>query len=414
MAQRGRHSAYGAHYSQTARYAQGARNVQRARHAAHAGSAQRYSYPTRSQTPGEVALEVSRYSRGNYGNHAKARRGHHAKRRHSTAKRVVIGILIAFAVVLAAAGAYAFWFMSAFDNATRPSDELSEQLDDVLVNVSLDEPFYMLLLGSDSREGSGTSKRADQSGDQERSDVIMLVRVDAPNKKLTFVSVPRDTPYTLDDGRVVKINETYNIGGAALCAKAVSEVTGAPISHFAEVHLSGLEAIVDYLGGVEVYVDRRLRVKDALTGDAIIIEPGKQVLNGKEAQAFARNRHAYKDSSEGQESVRQSHVRTLLEAIVHKIVSQPVIELQNTILNLAQYVTTDLQAADFVKLGLAFAGGDMTIYSCTGPSDGDFFEEYDGVWLCYANPEGWAELMRQVDAGLDPQEIDYASTQQRP
>ena len=401
MARRGRHSAYGAQHYGTQHYSS-------------AASRGGYGYPSRSRTPGELALETSRYSRNNYGSHAKVKRGRHVKRRHVGLKRFAIGLAITLAVAVAAAGAYAFWFMSAFDQATRPSDELSAQLNDVFVNTSLNEPFYILLLGSDSREGSGTSKRADQSGDQERSDVIMLVRVDAPNKTLTMVSVPRDTPYTLDDGRVVKINETYNIGGAALCAKAVSDVTGAPISHFAEIHLSGLEAVVDYLGGVEVYVDRKLTVKDALTGERVTIQPGKQTLNGQEAQVFARNRHAYKDSSEGQESVRQSHVRTLVEAIVKKILSQPIYELQSTVLNLAQYVTTDLRASDLVTLGMSFAGGDMTVYSCTGPSDGDFFDQYDGIWLCYANPEGWAELMRQVDAGIEPGEIDYASTQQVP
>ena len=168
------------------------------------------------------------------------------------------------------------------------------------------------------------------------------------------------------------------------------------------------------MGGVDVYVDRKLTVKDALTGEKATLEPGQQTLNGQEAQVFVRNRHAYSDSSEGQENVRQSHVRTLLEAIVKKILSKPIFELQDTILNLAQYVTTDLRASDLVSLGMHFASGKITIYSCTGPSDGDFFEQYNGVWYCYSNPEGWAELMRQVDAGTEPGKIDFSATQQAP
>ena len=52
----------------------------------------------------------------------------------------------------------------------------------------------------------------------------------------------------------------------------------------------------------------------------------------------------------------------------------------------------------------------MTLYSCTGPSNGDFDEEQNGLWLCYENPEGWATLMAAVDAGEDPGELDVEST----
>ena len=71
-----------------------------------------------------------------------------------------------------------------------------------LVRPETGKPFYVLLLGSDSREGSGTSKNPDMQGDNQRSDVMILARVDAGKKQVTLVSVPRDTPYTLDGGSV--------------------------------------------------------------------------------------------------------------------------------------------------------------------------------------------------------------------
>ena len=135
---------------------------------------------------------------------------------------------------------------------------------------------------SDSREGSGTSGRADESGDNQRSDVMILLRVDLANRQVTMVSVPRDTPYRTSDGRLVKINEAYNIGGAAESIKAVSQLTGVDISHYAEVHFSELENIVDALGGVDVNVDIKLSYKDALTGAKITLQPGYQTLNGQQ------------------------------------------------------------------------------------------------------------------------------------
>ncbi|MBQ9003185.1 MAG: LCP family protein [Eggerthellaceae bacterium] len=297
------------------------------------------------------------------------------------------------------------------NNALAPSSETLKAVDQQLVAAPVNQPFYMLLLGSDSREGSGTSTSVTEQGDQQRSDVIMLARIDAPNKQVTLVTVPRDTPYTMPDGSVQKINETYNVGGAALTIKAVSEVTGAPISHYANVHISELEAIVDSLGGIEVHVDRQLTVKDALTGETIVLSEGTQTLNGQQAQAFVRARHEYNKKGESQDGSRQSNVRTFTQAVVKKVLDRPVTELPGTILNLAQYVETDLTAADLVSLGVSFAGGGLKMYSCTGPTEGYTAEEYGGIWLCYPNPEGWAELMRQVDAGLEPKSIDYESTQ---
>ena len=113
-------------------------------------------------------------------------------------------------------------------------------------------------------------------GDNQRSDVMILARVDAGKKQVTLVSVPRDTPYTLDGGSVVKINEVYNIEGAAGSIKAVSKLTGVPISHYAEVHFSEFQEIVDKLGGITVDVPIEVSYKDALTGDKVTIKPGVQ------------------------------------------------------------------------------------------------------------------------------------------
>ena len=55
-------------------------------------------------------------------------------------------------------------------------------------------------------------------------------------------------------------------------------------------------------------------------------------------------------------------------------------------------------------------GGGVTMYSATGPSDGDFYAE-GGEWFCYENPEGWAQVMALVDAGENPAGLDYSATQ---
>ncbi len=330
-----------------------------------------------------------------------------SKKRLSTGKRIAaIAASVVMVLVLATAG-FGFWYTSQLDKALSLGDDQTA-IKDALTASDLNEPFYALLIGSDSREGSGTSNRADESGDNQRSDVMILVRVDAPNRQFTMVSIPRDTRYTWPDGSVTKLNEVYNHGGAAATLKAVSEVTGVPIAHFAEVSFSSFEGIVDALGGIEVDVPVAISYKDALTGETVSLEPGVQVINGQEAQLFARARHEYGDN---QDAKRQSNNRQMIEAIAKATLSKPPTELPGTILDLASYVKTDVKSSDLLSLGLSFAGGagGMTVYSCTGPTQGAV-DESVGLWLCYENPEGWAKLMGVVDSGADPEDVDVEST----
>lgn len=323
-------------------------------------------------------------------------------------RKVVAIVAIALVAILALGGAAFGIFASQLDARLALDGDQAAQVDDVLVDADLSKPFYALVLGSDSREGSGTSNNPAMMGDNERSDVMILLRVDAQNRLLTMLSIPRDTPYRLDDGGIVKINEVYNIDGAAGTIKAVSELTGVPISHFAEVRFSEFQEMVDSLGGVTVNVPIELSYKDALTGETVTLEPGVQTLNGQQAQIFVRARHEY---GTDQDAHRQSAVRQMAAAIVEEVLSKPPYELPGTVLSLASCVGTDMKASDLVSLALAFAGGSggVTMYSGTGPTDGDVNEAAGGIWLCYENPQGWKTLMQAVDSGEDPSEIDVES-----
>lgn len=316
-------------------------------------------------------------------------------------KRVAVGCSVTLLVIVVAAGGVAWGYAKKIDTALSSDAEQAASVVVALSDAENGEPFYMLVLGSDSREGSGTSDNPAMSGDQQRSDVMMLLRVDAENRQLTMVSVPRDTPYQLDDGTVVKINEAYNIGGAAASIEAVSGLTGVPISHYMEVHFSEFQAIVDSLGGVTVDVPVEMSYKDALTGETVTLLPGEQVLNGQEAQIFVRSRKVY---DEDQDAHRQDNVRVFLDAVIGQVLDKPVTELPSLVVELASYIETDLRVADLTSMAIGFAtgSGDVTIYGGTGPTDGDI-DEGTGLWLCYEDPEGWLRLMEVVDSGGNPQ-----------
>lgn len=335
-----------------------------------------------------------------------------AQRRRQRKRKRVVCIVAAILAVLVVGAGVAFGVYSAMlnDRLALHDESEMESVDDALVSADLNKPFYMLAIGSDSREGSGTSSRSDESGDNERSDVMILVRVDAPNRQLTLVSIPRDTPLHLEDGSIIKMNEAYNHGGAAATIEAVSDLTGVPISHYAEVHFSELQQLVDNLGGVTVNVPIELSYSDALTGEEVTLYPGEQTLDGQQAQIFARARHEY---SGNQDANRQNSVRQLAMAIVEKALNRPVYEIPGAMLDVAGAVSTDMNTADLIALATAFAGGegDVTMYSGTGPTEGGINDAANGLWFCYESPEGWAKLMDVVDSGGDPSGIDYSDVE---
>lgn len=375
-------------------------------HARHAG------VPGSAAAPTAAPAAVRTPAPGNPPSHAAAHDANLIQQRRRKRKHrktlMIVGIVLA--ILLVGTGTAFGIYTTMLNDRLAIDDKAQEQaVNDALVPAEMSQPFYALLIGSDSREGSGTSSRADESGDNERSDVIILVRVDAPNRQITMVSIPRDTPLHLDDGSVVKINEAYNIGGAAYTIEAVSELTGVPISHYGEVHFSELQTLVDNLGGVTVDVPIELSYKDALTGETVTIQPGEQTLDGQQAQIFARARHEY---GTDQDANRQNSVRKLAEAIVKQILSRPVYELPGAVMSAAECVGTDMRSSDLIALATAFAtgSGDITMYNGSGPSDGDINNAANGLWLCYENPDGWQKLMDVVNAGGDPSTVDYSDT----
>lgn len=60
---------------------------------------------------------------------------------------------------------------------------------------------------------------------------------------------------------------------------------------------------------------------------------------------------------------------------------------------------------------MSFAGNDVTVYTGTGPSEGDINENAGKKWLCYPNPEGWATVIERVKSGENPDGVNYSETQ---
>lgn len=313
-----------------------------------------------------------------------------AKRSHRVLKVVVISLV----AVLAAAGAAFAWYINNINN------KLSKGIDSSLLNqlvapTKTDDPFYMLLLGVDQDEERTEEWGADQSNF--RTDSIILVRVDPPNKKVTLISIPRDTMVDMGEHGTQKINAAYSFGGAAYMVEQVSKLAGVNISHYAELNFEEFTSIVDTLGGVEVTLPVAVSDMDYA---GIDLPAGTQTLNGEQALGLCRSRHAY-DAYGGGDFYRSANQRMVIAAIIRKVLASDASEWPSLISKLADSVTTDLSATDILSLANQFKDLDTEndIYSGSVPTTSQYI---NNLWYEIVDEDAWKTMMERTDAGEPP------------
>ena len=170
------------------------------------------------------------------------------RKQKSRRKRLVVTLCTILAVIVIGGGAAAFGYVSFLNNQFHSGIEDMDALRESLVTSTSDEePFYVLLMGTDGRPGEDTY----------RSDSILLARVDVPQKQVVLVSIPRDTYTYIEGVGSAKINAAHAYGGAAGAVDAIEDFAGVEISHYAEINFEGFKDLVDALGGVEVEVPSR-------------------------------------------------------------------------------------------------------------------------------------------------------------
>ncbi|MFD7867639.1 LCP family protein [Streptomyces sp. NPDC059783] len=210
-------------------------------------------------------------------------------------RRIKIGALALVVVVLAVSIGTYFWA----DSKLKREVDLSK----VIERPEGGDGTNYLIVGSDSREGmtSDDKKRLHTgSAEGKRTDSMMILH-DGSNGP-TLVSLPRDSNVEIPSfvgsesgkrypgkGRTTKLNAAYAEDGPELLVRTVEFNTGLRIDHYVEIGFGGFAKIVDAIGGVELDIPKAF--KDKWSGADF--QAGKQTLDGQQALAFVRTRHAF-------------------------------------------------------------------------------------------------------------------------
>lgn len=305
---------------------------------------------------------------------------------------IIVAIVAALAII---GGGAAYAYVSNISGNLHSG--VDQNLRDALVKTDMaNEPFYMLLLGTD-----GSADR-DESGELDgvyRSDSMMLARIDAPQKKATLVSIARDTLVDIPGYGEQKINAAFGVGGPALAVETVSQLAGVPISHYAQVDFDGFSALVDALGGVEV--DVPMEFNDADAGGHV--DAGLHTLDGREALILCRARNTYADIAAHPDEMRAANQRLVLAAIAKKLLDSDIVTIAGSVQSLSRFVSTDLELTDIIGLAQALQGMDSSadIYTAQAPTNSQYT---DDIWYEHIDKKAWNAMMERVKQGLPPTE----------
>lgn len=299
------------------------------------------SYEDQEPMSAIPAMAASDYSPDRYKNR---------KKRMSTGKKVALSIVIVLVVALACGGtAVAFWYNNIANNIRGDQDITT------LAAPAADEPYYVLLMGSDNREG--WEEITDQN-DGERTDSIMLARVDEKEKSVSLISIPRDIRVNAGSHGYCKINALIGYGGYDLLISTLNEMFGIKINYYAKIYFLDFLKLVDTLGGVTVEVP-----EGTASPEGVFVPVGDAVrLNGEQALILARCRHGIPvdqgvyAAGDFQRTLNQ---RNLIKAIAKEAMQQDATALPGLVQSLSECVETNMSLDRLIALAVNMRGMDV-------------------------------------------------------
>jgi len=148
----------------------------------------------------------------------------------------------------------------------------------------------------------------DKYTEEGRSDIIMVIKYDPSAKKMVMVSIPRDLRIDIPGYGIGKINAAYAYGGSDLADQVIDELLGIKLDFSIELNFDTFSKIIDTVGGVTINAKKQFFDSD----NDLIIDAGKQILNGTKALFYVRFR-SDSDVDYGRIGRQQEVVISLME-----------------------------------------------------------------------------------------------------
>ena len=288
-----------------------------------------------------------------------------------------------------------------------------------LPNLVEDQPgevMNVLLVGSDSRDGSeGTGLQA-PAGEEEiagqRSDTMMVLHIDPRQEQAAILSIPRDVVVPIAGTDLTdRVNLAFSLGGAEGLIATVQQSLGITINHYVEVNFVGFKDIVDAVGGLEIYLPHWVRDSGSGLDFGTV---GCVSVNGSQALSFVRSRQ-YEELIDGKWvldptgdfgriSRQQDFIRRLMKKALSTGITNP-IQLNRLIGIGINEVKIDqtLSTKDISLLARRFSNLDPdNVLLYTLPAEPAFIGGKSAMRLMEAEAEPFIEFMNGNVSAVQP------------
>ncbi len=178
-----------------------------------------------------------------------------------------------------------------------------------------------------------------------RSDVNIVAVVNPMTEKILLVSIPRDYYVQLHGTSGNKDKLTHaGIYGIDMSVNTIKDLLDIDIDYYLRLNFSTLTKSIDLLDGIDVYSDRTFH---PYTNSSITITEGINHMNGEEALAFARERHAYATGDRH----RGENQQAIITAVIKKMSSPTMItKYKNLLESLEGTFETSMSYEDISNL----------------------------------------------------------------
>src|ERR1022692_4893731 len=228
----------------------------------------------------------------------------------------------------------------------------------------------ILLLGSDTRVG-GNAAIGGAVGCN-CSDTIMVVHISPGRKKVTVLSIPRDTMVPLyacaagpglpgqpaDKYAYERINATLAAGGPECVRETVEQQTGIRIDNVIMLTFVGFEKVINDIGGVNVCLPFAIHNVITLAGGSgLRLSAGEHHIDGKVALQFWRTRENVADGSDTARIARDQYLMAqIVKGVLHSGLLTSPTKLYTVIGDAAKAMTTDASLTQLLHIASSLNG----------------------------------------------------------
>lgn len=189
------------------------------------------------------------------------------------------------------------------------TESSAENTSDTTKDASVTDQIYTVFI-------SGIDTRGDITASS-RSDVNIILTVNARTKQVLMISTPRDyyVPLSISNGVPDKLTHA-GIYGINVCMDTLNMLYDTDINYYFRLNFAGFVQIIDALGGITVDSDYDFDTS------GFHYTKGTNQLNGEQALAFCRERYAFSsgDRQRGKDQMK------VIQGVINKATSPDILK----------------------------------------------------------------------------------------